>query len=240
MLDIGKVHSIESFSAVDGPGLRMVIFLQGCYLKCIYCHNPDSWDDRAGRLISVRQLVEKFEEYRSYLKNGGVTISGGEPLLQSDFVANLLAHFKNVHTAIETAGSVTLERALPALNAADLLILDIKSLDENCVKSICKLNIENTLNILNYCEKNSKPVWVRHVLLPGYTLKHKLLRDLAKFIKKFKCVERVELLPFHKLGEYKWHELRLGYTLENVREPTNKELEECVEIFSNEGVLALI
>ena len=226
MIDFGRVHSIESFSAVDGPGVRMVIFLQGCYLNCIYCHNPDSWSAQAGKVMGVRQLLEKFEEYRGYLKNGGVTISGGEPLLQ--------------HTAIETAGSVPLKKALPALNVADLLILDIKSLDENCAKSICKLNIENTINILKHCEQVSKPVWIRHVLLPGYTLKHNLLHELAKFIKKFKCVERVELLPFHKLGEYKWRELGMHYKLEDIKEPTAEELEQCIDIFKSEGVLALI
>ena len=238
MSDFGWVHSIESFSTLDGPGVRVVVFLQGCFLNCIYCHNPDTWRQEVGKKVHFIDLFNKIQEYGKYIRNGGVTLSGGEPLLQSGFSSNFLNCCKKngFHTAIETAGSVDLEHAEIVLEKTDLLILDLKGLDKVDCKQICKIDIEKTIKILNYCELKEKPIWIRHVLVPKYTLNYDKLKKIAKFLKKFRNIQRVELLPFHKMGEYKWKELNLFYTLKTTKPPTREELQICSKIFEEEGL----
>ncbi len=238
MGEFGWVHSIESFSTLDGPGVRVVIFLQGCFLNCIYCHNPDTWQQHTGKKIHFKDLFNKIKEYEGYIKNGGVTLSGGEPLLQSQFAANFLGCCKRnkIHTAIETAGSVDLEKAKSVLEKTDLLILDLKGLHKLDCEKICKIKIERAIEILNYCEKEGKPVWIRHVLVPNYTLNYNKLKEIAKFLKKFKVIQRVELLPFHKMGEYKWQKLNFLYTLEQTNPPNEEEIKNCLKIFKDEGL----
>ena len=238
MGEFGWVHSIESFSTLDGPGVRVVVFLQGCLLNCIYCHNPDTWQQQVGEKIHFRDLFNKIKEYEGYIKNGGVTLSGGEPLLQVDFARNFLNCCKEnqFHTAIETAGSVELEKSKLVLEKTDLLILDLKGLSEVDCKKICKIKIERAIEILKYCEKQKKPVWIRHVLVPNYTLNYNKLKNIAKFLKKFKVIQRVELLPFHKMGEYKWEELNFFYTLKETNPPSEEEIKNCLKIFEEEGL----
>ena len=238
----GRVHSIESFSTVDGPGVRAVIFLQGCFLNCIYCHNPDTWNIKAGELIDSDSLLKKVLEYKEYVK-GGVTLSGGEPFLQPEFILDLLKKLKleKIHTAIESSCAIELnEKTEQILEKTDLLILDLKALNEKECRKICNADISKSLNILNYCEKNNKKVWVRHVLLPNFTLKTELLKEISKFLQKFNCIERIELLPFHKMGEFKWKELNLKYNLTNTMPPTKEEVLNAAEIFKNNKIKVVV
>ena len=236
---MGKVHSIESFSAVDGPGIRVVVFLQGCFLRCIYCHNPDTWDVNGGKKMSAEDVAKKVLEYENYITKGGVTLSGGEPLLQTEFALNLLKILKekNLHTACETAASLPLKRVKDVLKYIDLVILDLKSIDEESCKKICRLDVNSSLDLLNYCEKTKKDVWVRHVIVPQYTLNFEKLKEMAVFLKKFSVIKKAKLLAFHKMGEYKWKELNFEYDLYDLRVPTQKEIDLAVKIFRDEGLL---
>lgn len=234
---LGNVHSIETFGALDGPGIRYVIFLQGCPLRCIYCHNADTWTFEKNKLISPQEALEDILRYHSFIENGGVTISGGEPMLQAKFCKQLidLCHTEGIHCAIDTSGGVPLEKCGQAVDAADMLLLDIKALDKSLAKKITGRERLYFKEILDYCEKTKKDVWIRHVIVPDLTLKKELLEELAEFLKKYKCVKKVELLPFHKLGEYKWRELGNKSPLSEQRVPTNKEIELANNIFKSRG-----
>ena len=203
---MGYVHSVESFGVLDGPGIRYILFLQGCALRCRYCHNPDTWNMKEGKLISTRNAFDDIAKYYTFIKNGGVTFSGGEPLLQPEFVLDLILRCKDkgLHTAIDTSGMVDLSRSSECIRNSDLLLLDIKDLNPLGAIKLTGFPIHNTLATLDYCEVIGKPVWIRHVLLPGFTLKKEKIEELAEFLQAYKCIERVELLPFHKMGEYKW------------------------------------
>ncbi len=234
----GRIHSIETFGAVDGPGVRVVVFVQGCALRCLYCHNPDSWKVDGGRVVSAQEIAKKIKDYSPFIENGGVTISGGEPLLQPEFCAEIfrLCHGYGFHTACDTAGSVSLEAAMPVLNESDMLLLDIKDLNEEDSIKLCGISPSKAIAILDFCEEVHKPVWIRHVLVPGYTLKTEKLEMLAKFLEKYSCVKKVELLPFHKMGEYKWKNLNYSYSLEDVPEPSESEVLKSREIFQRHGL----
>lgn len=238
---VGKIHSFESFSTLDGPGIRFVVFLQGCFLNCIYCHNPDSWQLNSKKTMTPNQLLEKILEYKDYIKNGGVTISGGEPLLQINFLKEFLAllNKNKIHTAIETSFALPLKEVEEIINLTDLLILDIKALSQKEAEKICKINVKNTIDCLNFCKKQNKDVWVRHVLLPGFSLKEKNLKKIAEFLKQFQNIKRVELLPFHKMGEFKWEELNLPYTLKEVKPPTKEEIKKAELIFKKVGLFVI-
>ena len=238
MEHIGRIHSLESFGAVDGPGVRYVIFLQGCPLRCIYCHNPDTWDPKDGRDMTVSELVETILPYRPFLRRGGVTVTGGEPLLQSEFVLELTRalHEQGLHVAIDTAGSLPLQQCRQAVDEADLLLLDIKALPPKLCKILCGSDGANAKALLEYCEKIHKPVWLRHVVVPDYTLEDKLLTELASYLQGFRCIERVELLPFHQMGSYKWEVENKHYALQDKRTPTNEEMDRARAIFEAAGL----
>ncbi|MEG1125951.1 MAG: pyruvate formate-lyase-activating protein [Oscillospiraceae bacterium] len=235
---IGRIHSRESFGAVDGPGIRFVLFVQGCKLRCRFCHNPDTWNANCGEQVNSDDIVKEIASYRNFIKSGGVTISGGEPLLQPEFTLAVINGCKKngLHTAVDTAGFAPLIVAKPVIDAADLILLDIKALsDELCISLTGESN-QNALAILRYCEHIKKPVWIRHVLVPDITLELILLEETAQFLSGFSCVQKVELLPFHKMGEYKWKELNLEYDLKDTREPTGEEIENAKQIFTNKGL----
>lgn len=238
----GRIHSVETFGTLDGPGIRYVLFLQGCPLQCLYCHNPDTWDAESGELRDSEELVQQIRSYTNFIKRGGVTLSGGEPLLQPEFALDLLSRCRRegFHTAIDTSGSVPLKVAMPVVDAADLLLLDIKSYDEELCLRLTGKSGKQALALLAYCESILKPVWIRHVLVPGYTLDKEKLEDLADFLKPFQCVEKVELLPFHKMGEYKWESMRMPYALGATPVPTKAELAEARAIFENRGLAVLM
>ena len=232
------IHSMESFGALDGPGIRFVVFFQGCPLHCLYCHNPDSWDAEDGRIMTLEELLSEMERFRGFIHRGGVTLSGGEPLLQYTFVRALLTELRRrgVHTAIDTSGAVPLEKARDCIDLADMLLLDIKSIDpEQCILLTGHSN-RSAIETLRYCEETKKTVWIRHVLVPGYTLDPGLLERLGAFLQPFHCVERVDLLPFHKMGEYKWEELHRAYTLSEVQPPSAEEVQEAKEILLRYGL----
>ena len=225
---IGQEHSIETFGTVDGPGIRYIVFLKGCPFRCLYCHNPDTWRNAGATAMSVNEIVEDFLRYKKFYDNGGVTISGGEPLMQSRFVEELLESFRalKVHTVIDTAGSVPITESKKCLELASLVLLDIKAPNEEMYRRITSQSMKDTLDTLDYCEKIGKSVWIRHVVVPGLTDSDESINGICDIVAGRKCVERVELLPFHKLGEFKWRELGLDYKLYDTPAPTNLRMAE--------------
>ena len=239
-IKLGRIHSIETFGAVDGPGIRFVVFFQGCPLRCLYCHNPDSWEATGGREVTAEELVSQIKRYKNFIKSGGITLSGGEPLLQSEFAEELLrlCRQNGFHTAVDTSGCIPLSKCKAAVDEADMLLLDIKAIDSVLSKKISGAGTENAVKLLEYCESVGKPVWIRHVLLPGYTLEMEQAHRMGKFLKDFRCVEKVELLPFHKIGEYKWENLALNYKLTEVQPPEPEQIEDYKQILLSYGVKA--
>lgn len=236
---IGKIHSFETFGTLDGPGIRFVIFMQGCCLKCKYCHNRDTWSINSGKMISIQELVKEIIKYKSYMESsgGGVTISGGEPLLQTDFICALFRELKkhNIHTAIDTAGSIPISYEIKELlKYTDLVLLDIKHINnEKCINLTGAPN-KNTLEFAKYLNKLNIPVWIRQVLLPGYTDDESDLLELKQFIDSLSNVEKVELLPYHNLGKFKWEEIGENYELDDVEPPTQEEIDKAKQILEIE------
>ena len=229
----GAVYHTETFGAVDGPGIRYVFFLQGCSLKCLYCHNPDAIPRHGGESWTAEAAVEEVLKYKRYIKNGGVTFSGGEPLLQPAFVKAVSHELKKegIHIAIDTAGHVPLDQVREAVDEADLILLDIKAMDNQTCKRLTGAGNEGAFKLLDYCEKMGKPVWIRHVLLTGYTLEDGQLQSLAERLKGYQCIEKVELLPFHKLGEPKWENVPWKYELADTPATTKQEHDHAKMIF---------
>lgn len=234
----GRIHSIESFGSVDGPGIRYVLFVQGCPLKCLYCHNPDTWAFDGGKIVTAGEMVDDIVTYRNFIEKGGVTISGGEPLLQQEFCAEILdgCHEHGLHTALDTSGIIPVEMVRDTLDKADLILLDIKSIDNAMCEKITGASNHNALETLRYREERGMDVWIRHVVVPGYTLDFKMLEKMADFLKDFACIKKVELLPFHKMGEYKWKELNRPYFLTDVPEPAEEDMKKAAEIFGSRGI----
>ncbi|HIT71128.1 MAG TPA: pyruvate formate lyase-activating protein [Candidatus Scatovivens faecipullorum] len=232
---IGKIHSVESFGTVDGPGIRFVVFMQGCTLKCKYCHNRDTWDTHSGTEISVQELVKQILNYKTYIDNsgGGVTVSGGEPLLQAEFVTELFKNLKSIgiHTALDTAGSIPISNQIKdLLKYTDLVLLDIKHIDnEKCI-NLTGFSNKNNLEFAKYLSNLKIPVWIRQVLVPGYTDDKFDLQKLKKFLDTLENVEKIELLPYHDLGKFKWKEIGETYELENVLPPNKEDIDKAKNI----------
>ena len=235
---MGRIHSVESFGTLDGPGIRYVLFLQGCPLRCVYCHNPDSWHCSGGQEIGSVDVVKDILRYHNFIKRGGVTLSGGEPLMQADFTASVLEGCREhgLHTAIDTSGAVSLLACSKAVDAADLLLLDIKAAEDALFRKITGRGMDNTVELLNYCENSGKSIWIRHVLVPGLTLEGSQLHKLGELLKPFTCIERVELLPFHKMGEYKWEALGEAYTLTDTQPPEPRQVDKARAILRGYGL----
>lgn len=234
----GRIHSVESFGALDGPGIRYVLFMQGCPLRCLFCHNPDSWHMEEGKEIGSQEVLQDILRYRNFISRGGVTLSGGEPLMQPDFAASILEGCREngLHTALDTSGAVSLLYCRQAVEGADMLLLDMKAAEDGLFRRITGRGMDNTLDILNHCENVHKRVWIRHVLVPGLTLQKEQLHKLGKLLKPYRCIERVELLPFHKMGEYKWEMLKQPYTLADTQPPKTEEVEMAKQILSGYGL----
>ena len=233
-----KVHSFESLGTVDGPGIRFVVFLQGCHLKCKYCHNRDTWDINAGSYKSLDEIYNKIKRYKPYFKssNGGVTITGGEPLLQSKFIIELFKRLKKegIHTCIDTSGIVNLtEDIKEVLNLTDLVLLDIKHIDAEKCKTLTGHSNKRELAFAKYLSDNNIPVWIRQVIIPGVTDEEKDIISLKEFIKQLKTVQKVEFLPYHTAGKYKWKELGKKYEFENIREATQNDIERVKKIYES-------
>lgn len=232
---IGKIHSIETFGTVDGPGIRFVVFMQGCTLKCKYCHNRDTWDIHDGKEISIDELVKEILKYKSYMDNsgGGVTVSGGEPLVQAEFVTELFKTLKGlgIHTALDTAGSIPISNQIKELlKYTDLVLLDIKHIDDEKAKILTGFSNKHNLEFAKYLNNINVPMWIRQVLVPGYTDDKFDLQKLKNFINSLSNVENVEILPYHNLGKYKWEEIEGSYELENVVPPSNEEIQRAKHI----------
>jgi len=235
----GNIHSFESFGTVDGPGVRFVIFAQGCPLRCLYCHNPDTWKiGNAPIQISSEALLAEVLKYKSYIqKRGGVTFSGGEPLLQARFVGDFfrLCREENIHTALDTSGYLLNEDVKKMLDYTDLVLLDIKTINAALHQPLTGISHEKPLQFLNYLQEINKPTWIRHVVVPTLTNSAEDLTALAQFLKPYTIIERVELLPYHAIGSFKYEELGEKYPLAGVESLDKKELEKAKEIFRKEG-----
>ncbi|MDP4181480.1 MAG: pyruvate formate-lyase-activating protein [Bacillota bacterium] len=222
----GRIHSFESCGTVDGPGVRYVIFMQGCPFKCLFCHNPDTWDFNGGSEYTVDEVVKKIAKYMPYIKasGGGVTVTGGEPLMQIDFLVELFKKLKELglHTAIDTNGYVGLEaRNLDTLlEYTDLVLMSIKHINPDAHKKLTGCSNDNTLKFAKYLEEIKKPLWIRYVIIPGLTDDFMSLYNLKKFLKGLSNIENVEVLPFHKLGEHKWKKIKLAYKLDKTDTPS--------------------
>ena len=217
----GRIHSFQSLGAVDGPGLRFVVFLQGCTLRCAYCHNPDTWNPAAGTEFSADEVVEKVLRYRPYFaERGGVTVSGGEPLLQSEFVAELFQqlHREGVHTALDTAGIGDPESARSVLFHTDLVLCDLKFSNTADYLNYCRGNRDAVMRFLKQTEELRVPLWIRHVVVPGLTDGEESILKIAEEAARFSNLRRLELLPFRKLCLSKYQALGLAFPLESCEE----------------------
>jgi pyruvate formate lyase activating enzyme len=232
--DILNVHSIETFGTHDGPGVRFVIFLQGCKLKCLYCHNPDTIAMEGGKEYTSDELFEKIKKAQPYFgKKGGVTVSGGEPLLQAKALLPLFNKLKQagIHTALDTNGRILNHFGKNLMDKyTDLVMLDVKHMTEEGYRYITGMkNNQTTFNFSEYREKSNKPMWLRYVLIPGITDAPDLLKSLGQRFKKYKTIERLEIQPYHKLGVHKWEALGWEYQLKEARENTKEELDKAVQ-----------
>jgi len=231
---------MESLGTVDGPGIRFVVFMQGCPLRCLYCHNPDTWELDAGTEYSPQQLVEEIIKYKAFMQasSGGVTFSGGEPLLQADFLlaTSELLKEQGISVAIDTSGFIWNDKAKEAVKMADIILLDIKNFNHEVYKMLTGVSLEPTLKMLDYLRDNNITTWVRYVLVPGLTDNTDSIRKLAEHLKGFKNVEKVELLAFHKMGEYKWKKLGLEYKLADTDVPDKKLMLEVKGIFEDNNI----
>lgn len=232
---IGKIHSIETFGTVDGPGIRYVIFLQGCHLRCKYCHNRDTWDTTIGTPKKVSELVQDIQKYSDYIKfsKGGVTVTGGEPLLQPKFLIALFTELKKLgyHTALDTSGMFPLTPEVKqVLSLTDLVLLDIKHIDDEKCKDLVGFSNKLELEFANYLSENGIKMWIRQVIIPGITDDENDLIRLKEFLQMLKTVEKIELNPYHTLGVYKWEDLGLEYPLKGVRQANTEDIERAKRI----------
>lgn len=239
-MTIGKIHSIETCGTVDGPGIRFVTFLQGCPLRCQYCHNPDTWDAKKGIEYTPEALVNEIIKYKSYMKfsGGGTTFTGGEPLLQAEFVKESFALCKknDISTALDTSGFIFNDKVKEVLEYTDIVLLDIKNFDSNVYKAVTGVALDNTLKFLDYIREKNIKTWVRYVLVPGLTDNVESITKLANHLKEYPNVSRIELLPFHKMGEYKWEELGYTYALKDTKEPSLDLINQVKSIFETSGI----
>ena len=239
----GKIHSFESFGTVDGPGIRFVVFLQGCPLRCQYCHNPDTWG-AGGETYDVEEVVKRVLRYKNYFGDkGGVTVSGGEPLLQIEFVTELFTALKaqGVHTCVDTSGitfrpenAESVQKHKNLLAVTDLFLLDIKHIDDEKCKALTGQSNAHTLAFARFLSDNDKPIWIRQVLVPNLTDNDEDLQKTRAFIDTLSTVEKVEVLPYHTMGEVKYQKLGIPYPLEGVEPPKKERVQNAKRILYGE------
>lgn len=230
---IGRIHSIESMGLVDGPGIRVVVFFQGCALRCAYCHNPDTWTTDAGTEITAEELLKKIIRFKPYFERsgGGVTFSGGDPLLQPDFLIEILKLCKenNIHTTLDTSG-YGLGKYDDILNFTDLVLLDIKHVDDVGYKNLTGKTMHGFYDFLEALHRHNTKLWIRHVVVPGITDSEEHILKLSSIIKEIKNVEKIELLPYHTLGVEKYKNLGMKYRLENTDSLDKEKLKQLNEL----------
>ncbi len=241
---LGRVHSLESFGSADGPGVRFLVFLQGCAMRCRYCHNVDTWAMDGGTMMSADEILDKAERYRGYWgEDGGITVSGGEALLQMDFVEELFSKAKQrgINTCLDTAlqpfspKAEYVEKFDRLMQSCDLVLADLKHIDPEGHRELTGHGNANILAALEHLDAIGEPVWIRHVLVPGITDEDALLERTAEFLSRLHNVERIEVLPYHTLGAYKWGELGMRYTLKGVEPPSAERVRNAERILRCEG-----
>ncbi len=229
---LGRIHSIESCGTVDGPGIRFVVFTQGCPLRCKYCHNPDTWNCDGGTLMEVSQILEQYEACKEFLKNGGITVTGGEPLLQMDFLIDLFTKCKErgIHTCIDTSGivyqsdnEVQQQKLKELMEVTDLILLDIKHIDSTKHKELTGADNKGILGFAQYLNENNIPVWIRHVVVPEITTIEEDLYQLGYFLGQLKNIKALDVLPYHTMGEVKYERLGIPFPLKGVKAATKDD-----------------
>lgn len=258
--NMGKIHSIETFGTVDGPGVRFVVFFQGCPMRCQYCHNPDTWFLEDGTETTAEELMERFLRNKAFYKTGGITATGGEPMLQMDFLTELFARAKEqgIHTCLDTSGILfpgeavqtenkeieseetgneitlpQLEKIDRLLAVTDLVMLDIKHIREDDHKKLTGHSNRNVLSFAKYLEKKQIPVWIRHVVVPGITFEERELTELGRFLGTLSNMEKLEVLPYHALGKVKYDSLGMDYVLKDTPQLTMAEAEQAEDMIIN-------
>lgn len=225
---IGKIHSIETCGTVDGPGIRFVVFLQGCPMRCQYCHNPDSWEYNAGNLISVEEILNQYESIKEFCK-GGITVTGGEPLVQIDFVTKLFieAQKREIHTALDTSGILfnpeNTEKIDNLLKYTSLVMLDIKHINDNEHQKLTGYSNKNILKFAKYLSDKNMPTWIRHVVVPEITYKEEHLKQLGEFLASLKNIKALDVLPYHSMAVSKYEKMEIDYPLANIPDLTHEE-----------------
>jgi pyruvate formate lyase activating enzyme len=220
-----RIHSLETFGTHDGPGIRMVVFVQGCQFRCLYCHNPDSLDVKGGTLVEIDELVKRALKQKSYFGNeGGVTVSGGEPLLQR---SKLITFFKKLHdqginTCLDSNGRLNTPDVHELLNHTDLLLLDVKHIDDEWHHKLTGQSNKTTLGVAAYRESTGKPMWLRYVLVPGWSDQPEFLEQWGQHFSNYKTIEKVQIIPYHRLGMHKWEAMGLAYPLVDTPVPTDE------------------
>ncbi|MER0278803.1 pyruvate formate-lyase-activating protein [Clostridioides difficile] len=236
----GKIHSIETFGTVDGPGIRYILFFQGCPLRCKYCHNRDTWDTKSGKEYTVDEIITDALKYTSFMKfsGGGITASGGESTLQPEFLSELFKKAKenDIHTCLDTSGFVDIKTIDPILDNTDLVLLDLKHMVEEKSIDLTGVGMDKTLKLARHLDSRNIPVWIRHVLVPGITDDTDNLEKLGQFVATLKNVERFELLPYHSMGIHKWENLGIDYELKDVPDASKEDIKKASEIISKFGV----
>jgi pyruvate formate lyase activating enzyme len=238
--EMGFLHSFTTGSTVDGPGVRVVAWTTGCQFRCLYCHNPDTWNLNKGIPVTIKRATEELRKYRHGLKTmeGGFTLSGGEPLMQDRFVVRLLdsARAMGIHTALDTNGSLGSRLTDAELDAIDLVLLDIKCWDPQGHQGLTGMEVGPVLDFARRLASRNRPVWLRYVLVPGLTDRTQDIAHLATFAAEIGNVQRVDILPFHQLGRFKWKELNLNYTLDGMRPPAPDVIQMAREQFCARGL----
>lgn len=233
---LGRIHSLESFGTVDGPGIRFVIFMQGCPLRCLFCHNPDTWDPQAPCQyeLTPEDLLAETVRYRNFIVNGGVTVTGGEPLMQASFVREYfrLCSKEGLHTALDTSGTIITEKTFSVLDYTRLLLLDIKTMNVKLHTRLTGTSAINSKIFLEEADRREIPVWIRHVVVPGLTDNEDDLHSLGAFVSDFKTVEKIEVLPYHVMGAYKYRQLGVPYPLEGTSPLSEERLHMARNILS--------
>lgn len=239
--NIGRIHSFDTFGTVDGPGIRFILFMQGCAMRCLYCHNPDTWNAAEGKVMTVEEVLAEIEPYIPYYERsgGGLTVSGGEPTLQAPFVTELFKAVKerwNLHTTLDSCGFCGTSPAIEELmRYTDLVMLDLKEMDAARHEKLTNQSYDRTHQFARYLAKINKALWIRFVLVPGLTDSIDTLTQLGAFIEReLPNTQKVEILPYHRMGVYKWEQLGLEYTLKEVCEGTAEDVERA-EIWIAEG-----
>lgn len=239
---MGYIHSIESFGTVDGPGVRFVVFFQGCPMRCAYCHNPDTWNMEEGQQMEADEIIDKMQRNKAFYTTGGITATGGEPMQQMDFLTELFAKAKKqgIHTCLDTSGIMFTgvkedgrpkdERVEKLMEVTDLVMLDIKHIEDTAHRNLTGHSNAHILEFARYLDAIGKPVWIRHVVVPGITFDKKELTDLGKFLKGLSNVEKLEVLPYHAMGKVKYDNLGIDYRLKDTPQLTKAEAKEAEEI----------